>query len=120
MKIVAVIIVLGLVPVYFMGAAFKIEPLSTELLIHGAIRFFTGFVIIGIVFFYEHKIKFKSLVYLVLAMILADDISDYFRNVDSFKFEIFLYSLYVLLWGSLVGYLSMREMKKKIDAMSRE
>jgi len=116
-KIVAVIIVLGLIPVYLMGAAFKIDTMSTELLIHGALHFFTGFVIIGIVFFYEHKIKFKSLVYLVLAMFLADDISDYFRNVDSFNFEIFLYSLYVLSWGSLMGYISMREMKKKIDKM---
>lgn len=117
MKILAVIMVIGLIPIYLMGAAFKIDVLSMELLTHSAIRFFTGFVIIGIVFFYEHKIKFKSLVFLVLGMFLADDIADYFRNVDSFNFEIFLYSMYVLLWGSLVGYVSMREMKKKIEKM---
>jgi hypothetical protein len=116
-KILAVVIVLGLIPIYLMDVAFRIDTLTSELLIHGAIRFFTGFFLIGIVYFYEHKIKLKSLVYLILAMLLADDIWDYFRNVDSFKPEIQLYGAYVLLWGSLVGYISMRQMKRKIEKM---
>ena len=117
MKLLAVILVLGLIPIYLMNAAFRIDTLSSELLIHGALRFFTGFFLIGIVYFYEHKIKLKSLVYLILAMLLADDIWDYSRNVDSFKPEIQLYGAYVLLWGSLAGYISIRQMKIKIEQM---
>ncbi len=64
----------GLILLYFVDAAFKIQIMNWEMLIHSALRFFTGFILIGIGVFYAHKIRFKSAVYLVLALVLADDI----------------------------------------------
>ena len=115
MKLVSLAMVAGLILLYFMDAAFKLQIMNWEMLIHSAIRFFTGFILIGIGVFYAHKIKLKSAVYLVLALVLADDIIDYFRKVNSFNFEIMLHSIYMLLWGSLMGYLFMRRAKHKAD-----
>lgn len=115
MKLVNIAIIGGLILLYFVNAAFKINIFNWEMLIHSGIRFFTGFIILGIGYFYEHKLKLKISIYLVLALILADDIMDYYRKVDSFSAEYMLHDIYMLLWGSLVGYLSMRYIKGKID-----
>jgi hypothetical protein len=101
----------GLILLYFVDEAFKIQIMNWEMLIHSAIRFFTGFILIGIGVCYAHKIRLKSAVYLILALVLADDIMDYFRNVDSFSFEDTLHGVYMLLWGSLMGYVFMRQSK---------
>jgi hypothetical protein len=49
----------------------------------------------------------------VLALVLADDVWDYFRHVDSFSPEMMLHSIYMLLWGALTGYVVMRYFKDK-------
>lgn len=85
------------------------------MLVHSGIRFFTGFIILGVGYFYEHKIKLKISVYLVLALILADDLMDYYRHVNSFSAEFMVHGFYMLLWGALMGYLSMRYIKGKAD-----
>ena len=115
MKLVSLVMIAGLILLYFMDAAFKLQIMNWEMLIHSAMRFFSGFILIGIGVFYAHKIKLKSAVYLILALVLADDIMDYFRNVNSFSFEVMLHSIYMLLWGSLMGYVFMRELKDKTD-----
>lgn len=113
MKLVGFILLMGLILLYFLDAALKVPMLSTEMLIHSSIRFFTGFIILGIGVFYEHKIRFKSSVYLVLALVLADDIADYYRNVDSFKLEIMILGAYMLFWGALTGYFFMKNAKRE-------
>ncbi len=113
MKLVSLVMIAGLVLLYFVDAALKIQLTNWEMLIHSALRFFTGFILIGIGVFYAHKIRLKNAVYLVLALILADDILDYYRNVDSFSFEVLLHSIYMLLWGSLMGYVVMKYSKDK-------
>jgi hypothetical protein len=115
MKLVTLVMITGLFLLYFMDAAFKLPIMNWEMLIHSGIRFFTGFVLIGIGVFYAHKIKLKSAVYLVLALFLADDILDYFRKVNSFNFEVMLHSIYMLFWGSLMGYVFMKQLKDKVD-----
>ena len=115
MKMSGVVIIAGLALLYFVDAAFKLPIMNAEMLIHSAIRFFTGFILIGIGVFYAHKIRFKSAVYLVLLLVLADDIMDYFRNVHSFNFEVMLHGVYMLLWGSLTGYVFMKQLKDKAD-----
>jgi hypothetical protein len=115
MKLVGIAIVVGLILLYFVNAALKINIFNWEMLIHSGIRFFTGFIILGIGYFYEHKIKLRISVYLVLALVLADDIMDYYRHVDSFSAEFMLHNIYMLLWGALLGYLSMKYVKDKID-----
>lgn len=79
--------VLGFTLLYFVNAAFKVDIWETELLIHSGIRFFAGFIAIGVWVFSQHRIKFLHLFYFVLALVLADDIWDYFRNINSFKPE---------------------------------
>jgi len=109
------VMIAGLILLYFVDAAFKIQIMNWEMLTHSAIRFFTGFILIGVGVFYAHKIRLKSAVYLILALVLIDDIMDYVRNVNSFSFEDMLHGVYMLLWGSLMGYVFMRQLKDKAD-----
>ncbi len=118
MKSISIVMIAGLILLYFMDAAFKIQIMNSEMLIHSALRFFTGFILIGIGVFYAHKIKLKSAVYLIFALVLGDDIMDYFRKVEDFRFEITIHGIYMLLWGSLTGYVFMRQLKDKVDKKS--
>ncbi|WP_027147408.1 hypothetical protein [Methylobacter marinus] len=115
MKAIGFVMVLGFTLLYFVNAAFKVDIWETELLIHSGIRFFAGFIAIGVWVFSQHRIKFLHLFYFVLALVLADDIWDYFRNINSFKPEAMLHSSYMLLWGSVTGYVSARYIKNKIN-----
>ena len=115
MKLIAIVTVAGLMLLYFMDAAFKLQIMNLEMLIHSALRFFTGFILIGIGVFYAHKIKLKTAVYLILALVLADDIMDYVRKVEDFRFEITIHGIYMLLWGSLMGYVFMKQLRNKTD-----
>ncbi len=112
MKIMSLIVFLtGLVVLYFVDSALKQDIFTQELFVHSLIRFATGFVILGIGVFYAHLIRFKISLFIVLALVLADDVFDYFRNVDSFSPEVMLHSIYMLLWGALMGFVVMRQLK---------
>jgi hypothetical protein len=115
MILLNIAIFVGLILLYFVNAAFKIDIFNWEMFIHAGIRFFTGFIVIGIGFFYEQKIGFKIAVYLVLALVLADDILDYYRGVTQFSPELMLHGVYMLCWGCLVGYLAIRYLKAKAN-----
>lgn len=118
MKFVYIAVIVGLILLYFVNAALKINIFNWEMLIHSGIRFLTGFMILGIGYFYEQKFGLKVAVYLVLALVLADDVFDYFRNVHSFTAEFLLHNIFMLLWGSLVGYLFMKTVKSKANDIS--
>jgi len=109
MKGASIVIIAGLILLYFVDSALKISTFDPEMLIHSGLRFFTGFLVLGIGVFYAHKIGLKIAVGLVLALSLADDIWDYTRNINSFSFEDFLHSLYMLAWGSLAGYVLVKQ-----------
>ena len=113
MKLISIVTIAGFILLYFVNAAFKIQIMNWEMLIHSAIRFFTGFILIGVSVFYAHKIRLKSAVYLILVLVLADDIMDYTRKVNNFNFEYTLHGVYMLLWGSLMGYATMKYWKNK-------
>ena len=115
MKLITVVIIAALILLYFLDMALKISLLNPEMLIHSTIRFFTGFVLIGIGVFYAHKIKLKPSVGLTLMLVLADDIYDYFRNVDSFSFEVMIHGLFFLIWGSIMGFLFMKLAQRKAE-----
>ncbi|MDD1624276.1 MAG: hypothetical protein LUQ56_01960 [Methylococcaceae bacterium] len=115
MKLVSLVMIAGLILLYFVDAALKIHIMNWEMLTHSALRFFTGFILIGIGVFYAHKIRLKSAVFLILVLVLADDIMDYYRKVNSFSFEDTLHGVYMLLWGSLMGYAFMKHSKDKAD-----
>jgi hypothetical protein len=109
MKGASIVIIAGLILLYFIDSAFKLNPFNAEMLMHSGLRFFTGFLVLGIGVFYAHKIGLKIAVGLVLALSLADDVWDYTRNVNSFSFEVFLHSMYMLAWGSLTGYVLVKQ-----------
>jgi hypothetical protein len=109
MKLVSIVIIAGLILLYFIDSAFKLNPFNSEMLIHSGLRFLAGFLVLGIGVFYAHQIRLKFAVCLVLALVLADDIWDYTRDVNSFSFEVMLHSIYMLLWGSLTGYVLMKQ-----------
>jgi hypothetical protein len=115
MKLVSIAIIVGLILLYFVNAAVKIDIFNREMLIHSGIRFFTGFIILGISCFYEHKFKFKISIMLVLLLVLADDVMDYVRHVSTFTAEFMLHNIFMLAWGSVVGYLFMRHIKAGSD-----
>jgi hypothetical protein len=112
MKLIGLVMMAGLILLYFIDTAFKLPLMNREMLTHSALRFFTGFLLIGIGVFHAHKIKLKNALYLILALMLADDILDYFRNVHSFNFEVLLHSMFMLLWGALMGYVVMKQSNK--------
>ena len=112
MKLISIAVFVGLILLYFVDQALKINVFDWEMLIHSGIRFFTGFIILGIGYFYEHKLNLKVSVYLVLVLVLADDVLDYYRNVTGFSIELTLYGIYMLLWGCLVGYLTIKHVKR--------
>jgi hypothetical protein len=109
MKLFSTVIIAGMILLYFIDVAFKLNPFDVEMLIHSGIRFLMGFLILGIGVFYAHKIKLKFAVCLVLALAFADDIWDYTRNINSFNFEVLLHSLYMMVWGYLTGYVLMKQ-----------
>ncbi len=109
MKLVSIVIIAGIVLLYFVDSAFKLNTFDPEMLIHSGLRFFTGFLVLGIGVFYAHKIKLKFALCLVLALSLGDDIWDYTRHINSFSFEVMLHSVYMLLWGSLTGYVFIKQ-----------
>ena len=112
MKLIGLILFLGLIILYFLDAAFRLEMLTPEMLGHIALRFFTGFMVLGVCVFYEHVMRLKHSLWILLVLLLGDDIWDYLRGVDSFTPEVLLLSIYMLLWGALTGYLTMRQIKK--------
>jgi hypothetical protein len=115
MKASFAVVLVGLVLLYFVDSALKIQLFSLEMLAHSAIRFFTGFILIGIGVFYAHKIKLMTAVALVFALVLADDLNDYFRNINSFSFEDTLHGIFMLLWGAGLGYFLMKHIQQKLD-----
>ncbi|MFI3119904.1 MAG: hypothetical protein QX203_07985 [Methylococcaceae bacterium] len=117
MKLLSIVIIAGIILLYFVDSAFKLNTFDPEMLIHSGLRFFIGFLILGIGVFYAHKIRLKFAVCLVLALALGDDIWDYTRNVNSFSFEVMLHSLYMMAWGSLAGYVLM---KRCLDGVAKE
>ena len=116
MKLVAVTIV-GFILLYFVTAAFKIDLFNTEMLVHSGLRFFAGFLVLGIGVFYAHQIGLKFALGLILMLAIADDIWDYTRDIDSFSFQVVLHSLYMLLWGSVTGYVAT---KTWLDGLGKE
>ncbi len=113
MKVVSIVIVAGLILLFFMDEAFKLNPFNVEMLIHSGLRFLAGFLVLGIGVFYAHQISLKFALGLLLTLVLADDIWDYTRNIDSFNFEVMLHSIYMMLWGALVGYLLIKQSMSK-------
>lgn len=120
MKFILPAVFLGLTVLYFMGAAFHTDDFTLEMLIHNTVRFVSGFVFIGIWVWYKRRLKLKMALYTLLTLLVLDDIVDYFRNVDSLNLEMAIHDSFIVLWGALIGYLSMRAINQKTTIKERE
>ncbi len=109
MRLISAVVIVGIILLYFVDSAFKFNTFEPEMLIHSGLRFLAGLLILGIGVFYAHKIKLRYALGLVFVLVLADDIWDYTRDVNSFSFEVALHGLYMLSWGALTGYVMMKQ-----------
>ncbi len=114
MRIFSTCLLLGLVILYFLGAAFKIDNLNMEMFLHNLGRFFSGFVFLGIWNWYKHRLKIKVALYLILAFIVSDYIFDYMRNLDNLTFEMLFQDSYIVIWGAISGFFFEKLFKKNI------
>lgn len=103
------VIFAGSIVLYLMGAAFHIDNFEQEMLIHNAVIFIAGFVFFGIWFWYKRKLKFKAAIYCVLTLLALDFVIDYFRDIDHVSLELFIHDSFVVVWGTLLGFLYMRK-----------
>ncbi len=113
MKILLLCLALGLIPFYFMNIAFHINIFELEMLLHILVRFFAGFLILGIWVWYWHKLKVKYAILIIIGLFLSDILFDYFRNVYNFNFEMLIYDFYTMIWGSISGFVFIKFGKKK-------
>ena len=113
MKIVVPIFILGLIMLYFLDSALKVENLNLEMFTHSLVRFFSGFAILGIWVFYKNKLKLKIALYFVLALLISDDIMDYLRHIDNLSFEMVFHDTFLLVWGAVTGFFYIKSLKRK-------
>lgn len=111
--LLSIIIIIGLIALYFMGVAFHIDFFNIEMLIHNAIHFFAGFFLLGTWVWYKHQLKFKTAIYTILGLMVLDYLVDYFRGVNSFDLQMMIYDVFFVFWGAGIGYLFRRGLKKK-------
>ena len=106
-------LIIGMIFLYFLDAAFQIDNLNMEMFTHNAVRFVTGFVFLGIWVWSKHKLRFKVAMYFILALLVSDDIVDYIRDINNLNLEMFIHDTFVLLWGAVIGFFHMRNLKRK-------
>lgn len=112
------VLAVGFILLFFLDNAFRVENRSLEMLIHNLVRFFAGFVFLGIWVWYEHKLRFKISMYIILSFIVADDIYDYIRDIDSLRPEVLIHDLFVILWGAMAGFFFVKYLNDKTIAES--
>ena len=114
MKIFWVVFTVGLTGLYFVNMAMlKMPYLNWDWGKHAAFRFFLGFFILGVNAFYANKLKFTSALKVILVLAFLDYLYDYFIEAYRLNFEIILHGLYMLVWGSIMGYLACKDFNNK-------
>ena len=113
MKIAWLVFVVGLLLLYILDSAFKIYEINLEMLIHNLVRFIAGFVVLGIWVLNKKTLKLKVSLYLILVLLVADDIFDYTRNIDNLTPEMIMHDIFIVFWGTVVGFFYSRAYRKK-------
>ncbi len=105
MKMLVVSFTVGIIALYFLNIALlRTVILDTEWTIHAAIRFFAGFILLGISYFYAHALKLKNALYLIACIVAVDYVYDYYTQKYFFRFEIILHGIFMIIWGAFLGY----------------
>lgn len=107
MKMLVFSIIVGIVLLYFLNiAVFKAPLLNLIWSIHAGIRFLAGFLILGVSYFYAKALTLKYALYITASIISADYIYDYYMQDYRFNFELLLHGIFMIIWGSILGYLT--------------
>lgn len=103
----------GLILLFFIDNAFRIDGLKQEILIDNSVRFFLGFLISGIWCWSTLKWKFKTFIYVMLIFLASDVIFDYIEGISMLEIEMTLHDLYIFLWGAISGYFFVKYLQCK-------
>lgn len=112
MKMLSFVIIVGFILLYFLNIALLKTP-DINWLTHSWLRFLMGFLILGILSFYAHAITFKKALWITLLIDLANYFYDYSTSAYRMQLEIILHGIFMLTWGSLIGYLTAKCLKSR-------
>ena len=96
--------VIGLILLYFVDIAFKIDGFSQDMLINNSVRFFLGFLFSGIWYWSTHKWRSKAFMYVFLILLASDVVFNYVEDISTLEIEMTLHDLYIFFWGAISGY----------------
>jgi len=113
MKLFWFSLLVGLILFTVVDAAFKIDSMNLEMLLHNLYHFFTGCVMFSLWVWYKHKKKITFFLYILLLLLLLDQTFDYFRGVEHMSLMIILQSLYLVFWGMITSLLFVRYFKNR-------
>ncbi|MGR9087990.1 MAG: hypothetical protein ACU841_13070 [Gammaproteobacteria bacterium] len=107
----------GLILLYFLNIALlKTSNLfDPNWLLHSWLRFLVGFLILGISSFYTKGITFKSAIFIIMILDAADYLYDVSLGSYRLQLEIILHGIYMMTWGSLMGYLTAKRLTAWIE-----
>lgn len=114
MKLLMFVLITGSILLYFLNIALLKTP-DINWLTHGGLRFFAGFLVLGISSFYAKAITFKIAIIITLVIDLANYYYAYSTGAYRLQFEIVLHGVYMMTWGALVGYLTAKWIKNKME-----
>lgn len=117
MKLLGFVFAAGLIVLYFLNIALlKTSNLfDPNWLVHSWLRFLVGFLVLGISSFYSKGITFKSAIFIIMALDAADYFYDVSINSYRLQLEIILHGIYMMTWGSLMGYLTAKQLTNWIE-----
>lgn len=117
MKLFWAVFIVGLILFYFVAHALKIELGSVEMLLHTLYHFFSGFIILAGWCFFKFKKRFKILFSLIVAILLVDELGDYYRGLEAMSSMMLVFNLYTLLWGALAGITFITYWKRRLSEL---
>ncbi len=106
-------LIIGLILLFFVDTAFRIDGFSQEMLIDNSVRFFLGFLFTGLWYWSTHKWKSKAFLYVFLILLVSDVIFDYIEGISTLEIEMTLHDLYIFFWGAISGYFFVKYLQCK-------
>jgi hypothetical protein len=114
MKMLGFVIISGFILLYFLNIALLKTP-DINWLTHSWLRFLAGFFVLGMLSFYAHAITFKKALWITLFIDFANYWYDYSTSAYRLQLEIILHGIFMLTWGSLIGYLTAKWLRNRIE-----
>ncbi len=104
MKLFWFFFVSGSILLFFLVTAFKINLLSLEMLTHSLFHFLIGFVTLSYFFFHMTLKVLKFLSFLLLGLLILDQLIDFSRGVGDISLQLLIMNFYLVFWGGLSGF----------------